>query len=192
MKLINLTAAAVLTLSSLGAQAFPYVNITGGVDTAIPNLNLFKANNSIPAGTLTYNIGGNLTSNYEGGLDVKFTFLGKEANWANTFNVGGSSLSTASTVGDSFTKHFTLALGQDIGFDFTAGNLPAALATVNNGWNVADISKVSFATLVLSQFKNSPYDAILFFDDTGGGKDDNHDDLVIGRPARKTPFRELT
>ena len=175
MKLINLAAAALITLSSLSAQA-GYVNITGGVDTPVPGLNNFKADIS----SLTYNIGGNLTSNYTGGLDVEFTFLAKEASWANTFTVGSDTLSTASAVGDSFIHHFDLVFGQAIDFSFTAGGLPAASATVANGWNVGNANFASFATLVLSQFKHSPYDAILFFDDTGGGKDDNHDDLVIG------------
>jgi hypothetical protein len=177
MKLINLAAAAVITLSSLSAQA-TYLNIAGGVDAVIPNFNLFKANNSITE--TKYNWGGNLLSNYTGGVDVEFTFLGKEASWLNTFKVGGNSLSTANTVGDSFIHHFDLTPGELIDFSFTAGGLPAALATVANGWNVADKTKVSFTTLSLKEFKKSPYDAILFFDDTGGGKDDNHDDLVIG------------
>jgi len=177
MKLINLAAAALITLSSLSAQA-AYLDILGGVDTVIPTQNLFKFNGNITAPT--YNRGGNLISTYTGGVNVEFTFLGKEASWTNTFWVGTDSLSTSSTVGDSFIHHFDLTSGELVDFAFTAGGLLPALATVANGANGTNTSFVSFTTLKLSQFKNSPYDAILFFDDTGGNKDDNHDDLVIG------------
>ena len=178
MKLIQLAAAALITLSSLTAQA-ALIDIDGGNNTNIPNANLFKFNGSIIAPQ--YNQGGNLKSTIDGNLIVEFTFLGKEAGWKNTFSAGMGSLDTTSAFGDSFIHTFNVGAGDLLDFAFTTNGLAAGSNTVANGSNVSfPLTQVSFTTLLLGQFNASPFDAILFFDDTGAGPDDNHDDLVIG------------
>jgi hypothetical protein len=177
MKLIKLAAAALITLSSLTAQA-GFIDIAGGSNFTIPNANLFKANGNITAAQ--YNFGGNLVSNFDGQLDLKFTYLGAEANKQNTFTVGANSLGNGfSSQGDSFVHSFILGSGDLLDFVFST-TVPVWPNSVANGANVNSALAVSFAVLSLANFKNSPYDAILFFDDTGGGHDDNHDDLIIG------------
>lgn len=175
MKLIKLAAAALITLSSLSANA---LIIDGGSNYAIPNLNLFKANGSIVAPT--YNVGGNVKADFDGHIDLKFTYLGAEAAKLNTFTVGAQSLGNGfSSVGDSFVAGFDLNFGDLFDFVFSTG-VAVWPNTVANGFNTESNAQPSFALLSLANFKNSPYDALLLLDDTGGGKDDNHDDLVIG------------
>jgi hypothetical protein len=175
MKLINLAAATVFTLSSLSANA---LLIEGGSNYNIPTSNLFKFNNSITE--IEYNVGGNVKADFDGHIDLKFTYLGAEASKYNTFTVGGNTLGNEfNSAGDSFVYGFDLMNG-DL-FDFIFSTEVAVMPnSVANGANGEDITKPSFAILSLAKFKNSPYDALLLLDDTGGGNDDNHDDLVIG------------
>lgn len=177
MKLIKLAAAALITLSSFTAHA-GLVDVTGGSDFVIPTANQFKWNGNVIEPQ--YNIGGNLKSNFTGHLDIKFTYLGAEASANNVFSIGAQTLGNwISAPGDSFIHSFDLTSGDLLNFAFST-SVPVLLPSVANGGNIADISKVSFATLITKNFKNIKYDALLFLDDTGGGKDDNHDDLVIG------------
>lgn len=175
MKLITLAAAAVLSLSSLSAQA---LIIEGGNTYTIPTSNLFKFNNSITA--LEYNVGGNVKSDFDGEISLKFTYLGAEAAKFNTFTVGANSLGNEfNTFGDSFVHTFNLMSGDLFDFAFST-EVPVWPNSVANGANTELNTQPSFALLSLKNFKNSPYDALLLLDDTGGGLDDNHDDLVIG------------
>jgi hypothetical protein len=164
MKLIKLAAAALITLSSFTAQA-ALIDIAGGTNVNIPNANLFKFNGSVVAPQ--YNFGGNLVSNFNGNLDLKFTYLGAEASKKNTFTVGANSLSNGfSSVGDSFVESFTLGTGDLLDFVFST-TVPVWPNSVANGANVNSALAVSFAILSLANFKNSPYDAILFFAESG-------------------------
>lgn len=192
MKLIKLAAAALITLSSLTAQA-AIINISGGDATSISssgaNHNYFRANNSINA--LSFNVGGNLLSGFSGTILFEFTYLGAEANWENQFVTSAGTFTNApgkaygTPVGSSFvlSKHFSV--GEDLGFSFKRGGTGA---TVVNGANNAGDTTLSFATLLTHSFNAIPFDAILFFDDTGGWQDDdNHDDLVVGVKVLAVP-----
>ena len=184
MKLIKFAAAALISLSSLTAHAayFQIVGGTSGVD--VPANNDYEG--SLPAGQ-TYNVGGNLQSNFDGVLSLDFTFLGEDADYINTF----TSASVLTAVGGSidnqlpspFFGYFDdFNLGELLSFSFSTNGF-AIGNTVVNGSNTAGVGTVSFATALETTFAGfGSFDAILFFDDTGGGPpdDDNHDDLIIG------------
>jgi hypothetical protein len=176
MKLIKLAAAAVIAVSSFAANA-GLLQIDGGAYLPVPNSNYFKAD----LNPQIYNIGGNLEAAQDGPLNLEFTFLGKEAGWTNTFTSAGNIITTN---GGSFSYSQNYTLGQLIEFTFTTGGLGVSPNTVVNGDNNDGNVKVSFAIALDTEFKGVKYDAILFFDDTGGyNDDDNHDDLVIGIKA---------
>lgn len=176
MKLIKIAAAALITLSSFAAQA-GLMYIDGGINQAIPNNNYFKPD----VNPQVYNIGGNLKASQTDTLFLSFEFLGKEAGWTNTFTSEGN---TITTNGGSFSYDKAYTLGELIQFTFKTGGAAVLPNTVANGGNNNGDHFVSFAIALDTEFKGVMYDAILFFDDTGGfDDDDNHDDLVIGIKA---------
>jgi hypothetical protein len=175
MKLTQLAAAALITLSSLTAQA-AYLQLDGGTTYAIPSANYYGAN----VGSLSYNIGGNLESGFDGWLEFQFDYLGAEAGWKNTFSTSAGSIDNI-LPSPSFTSAGNYAVGDLLGFTFTTGGAGVVPNSVVNGANNNGDHWVSFATVLNATFNSTLYDAILFFDDTGGyNDDDNHDDLVIG------------
>lgn len=174
MKLIQLAATALLTLSSLTAHA-AFLQIAGGVNTAVPTDNYFLGN----LNPQTYNIGGNLQSAFNGILSLRFDYLGHEAGWINKFETNSSTIDNvlpSPFIG--YSDNYTV--GELIQFTFTTNGSPVPNFVANGNNNLGD-HWVSFATALNTSFDGNAYDAILFFDDTGGyDDDDNHDDLVIG------------
>jgi hypothetical protein len=177
MKLIKIAAAALIAFSSFAAQA-GLMYIDGGANMAVPNSNFFKAD----LNPQMYNIGGNLKANQTETLSLSFSFLGKEAGWKNSFTSEGNTITTS---GGSFSYDKAFTFGELIQFTFKTGGTGVAPNTVANGQNTNGEHLVSFATALNTTFQGVLYDAILFFDDTGGfNDDDNHDDLVIGIKAQ--------
>jgi hypothetical protein len=176
MKLIKLAAAAVIAVSSFAANA-GLLQIDGGAYLPVPTSNYFKDD----LNPQTYNIGGNLQAAQDGPLTLEFSYLGHEAGWKNIFTSEGNSINNITGGSFSYTKDYIL--GELIQFVFTTGG-NIAPPTVANGENNDGRYLVSFAIALDTVFKGVKYDAILFFDDTGGyNDDDNHDDLVIGIKA---------
>ena len=177
MKLIKLAAAALISVSSLAAQA-GLISIEGGEYKAVPSNNDFQAD----LNPQTYNVGGNLVVAQNGSLNLEFSFLGKEADWLNTFTSLGNTITTTS--GGSFSYSQNYSLGDLIEFSFKTGGVNVSPNVVANGDNNDGEVKVSFAIALDTEFNGVLYDAILFFDDTGSwNDDDNHDDLLIGIKA---------
>jgi hypothetical protein len=184
MKVIQLAAAGLITLSSLGAQA-AYLQIQGGVNTPVPVNNNYLGDLS----PQTYNMGGNLQSSINGILSLDFTYLGSEAGWRNNFKSSSLLTLAGGSIDNQLPSPFfgyfdAYTIGENINFSFNTNGSPVP-NTVVNGFNTIGNQWVSFATALNTTFKGNAYDAILFFDDTGGVKDgfkddDNHDDLVIG------------
>jgi hypothetical protein len=180
MKLIKLAAAALITLSSLTTHA-AFLQIDGGVNTPVLSNNYFLGN----LNPQTYNIGGNLQSSVNGILSLDFTYLGHEAGWRNTFTSSSVLTSAGGSIDNILPSPFfgyfdAYTVGEDINFSFTTSGSPVP-NFVANGNNTNGDYSVSFATALGTTFNGNWFDAILFFDDTGGFMDDdNHDDLVIG------------
>ena len=180
MKLIKLATAALIALGSLTAQA-GYLQVDGGVNTPVPTNNYYLGNLS----PKTNNIGGNLQSSINGTLSLDFTYLGHEAGWTNTFNSSSLLTSTGGSIDTILPSPFfgyfdAYTVGENINFSFSTNGIPVPNFVVNGNNNNGN-QLVSFATALNTSFNGNSYDAILFFDDTGGYQDDdNHDDLVIG------------
>ncbi|WP_331347175.1 hypothetical protein [Cellvibrio sp. UBA7661] len=189
MKLIKIAAAVLISLSSLAAHAGLLYIDSPYADQVVANSNDFKFGKSmaaLPSGQM-YNIGGNLKANQDAVLDLEFVFLGKEAGWNNKFTSGALTNLITTGGGGSFSYSQYFAAGALIPFTFTTGGavLPPSVA---NGSNNDGDHWVSFAIALDTTFKGIKYDAILFFDDTGGyNDDDNHDDLIIGLNVKTVP-----
>ena len=182
MKLIKFTAAALLAVSSIAANA-GLLKIDGGVAAAIPTSNDFRTF----VGTPNYNFGGNLKANQTGDLALTFNFLAEEAGAVNTFKSEGGTINNT-TVKSPFSYTKSYAEGDLISFGFSTDRLSPLFNFVLNGSNVLGDGVVSFAVALNTTYKGIAYDAILFFDDAGGlNDDDNHDDLLIGVKAVQVP-----
>jgi hypothetical protein len=188
MKLITLAGAALITLSSLTAQAaileLDGTGTTTAISAAGSNSNYFKANGSITAAS--FNVGGNLLAGVGGPITLEYSFLGAEAGWKNTFTTPDGYINNTNHKA-SFMSTVNYGVGDLIDFTFQTSGTPVP-NWVANGGNTTVNNAVSFATLLAGSFGATPYDAILFFDDTGGfDDDDNHDDLVIGVKVLSVP-----
>ncbi|MGP4843256.1 PEP-CTERM sorting domain-containing protein [Marinobacter sp. 1Y8] len=103
---------------------------------------------------------------------LKIEFLGKEAGWLNTFTLGGQSLSTASTVGDSI---YVDVVAGTVLFDILTGGA----GTVSNGAN-NDPTVAGTPDFWLGYDPLNSGSVLLALDDGGANPDDdNHDDLVL-------------
>lgn len=181
MKLIKYTLASLITLSSLTANA-GLLKIDVLAPTAIASNNDFR--NKIPLAERLYTLGSNLQANQTGELTLEFKFLDKEAGRVNTFESEGFSINTT-TAKTPFTYTKFYSESEDIDFSFFTEVLTEPYNIVLNGDNTTALGYVSFAVALNTTYKNVFYDAILFFDDAGIGRDDdNHDDLLIGIKAK--------
>ena len=128
-----------------------------------------------------YNIGGNLYATSF--LDITFSYIGYEAAYNNDFNAYGQSLNNKSnTEGDSFTVFNVGPELLDFGFYSNTINLG-----IDNGDNQDFGAWQSFATILDFTYLGTFYDAIIMFDDSGAGPDDDHDDYIIGVNVTSVP-----
>jgi hypothetical protein len=184
----------VLVLSSFfaagSAMALTYGSIPGGA-----------TNNLLGAGN-TANVWYGATLYSGADQNLIFTYLGKEADYYNVFQLyNGSDWTTVLTTNDSIGSTATLYVedGDLILFRFLANNVSAG--SVENGSNpddsVGNLAVVNFFTTF------DPYTIDngggndltsgmvgLWLDDAGGGNDDNHDDMLIGITGSINPVPE--
>jgi hypothetical protein len=92
------------------------------------------------------------------------------------------SFDTANSVGDSFSVA-NVGAGL-LGFDFYSNTISMG---INNGSNNDLGSFQSFATISNFTYDGTFYDAIVLFDDSGAGPDDDGDDHIIGIRAVPEP-----
>ena len=177
MKAMKLLGAALVASTAMSANAGLLSVDASGADYAV------VASNDLVTGT--YNIGGNLL--FDGKINATFTYLGHEAGYSNDFNAFSNTLNNkTNAVGDSFSVTNVgneLGLGQTLAFDFYSYGAFAAdnsLTGVANGSNNPFGAAQSFAIMLDYTYMGTFYDAVLLFDDSGAGPDDNHDDHLIG------------
>ena len=176
MKRIKFFAAAVIACFSLQSQAM-LIELDGGGATQI-----VPANNDFFFGIVpSYNVGGNLLATSL--VDLTFTYLGHEAGYSNDFNAYGNTLNNKTNgIGDSFNVA-NVGAGL-LGFDFYSNSISQGIA---NGSNNGFASFQSFATILDITYDGVYYDAIVLFDDSGAGPDDDADDHIIGIRAVPEP-----
>lgn len=171
MKLL-MGAAALAAAMNAGAVG---LSVVGGDVIAVA-----AVNNLITGGS--YNIGGNVLLDFA--ANVTATYLGHEASYSNDFNFNGQTLNNkTSSVGDTI-QALAVAPGL-LEFGFYSRNVGAGVA---NGANRLFGDWQSFAIILDYSFNNVFYDAIVLFDDSGWGPDDNHDDHVIGLTVEAGPY----
>ncbi len=176
MKSIKFFAAAVIACFSLQSQAALIELDGGGTDVIVPGNNDFFKDMG-----LSYNVGGNVLATSL--VDLTFTYLGHEAGYNNDFNAYGQNLNNkTNTIGDSFSVS---GVGAGLlAFEFYSNNVSQG---INNGFNNGFASFQSFATLLDITYEGNYYDAIILFDDSGAGPDDDSDDHIIGIRAVPEP-----
>ena len=185
-------AAIALTLASAANAGFVSIdNVVPSQSTiAVMNSNDFKGTFA-GLGVTTYTLGASL------GLDtagtVTYYYYGKEAGYSNTFTSGALSYSTGYT--PTTQNYFgapiqigTRAVGPgilDFNFcSFSSGT--TGVGCVSNAQNDA-LSLGSLQSIAMSIGSNVSW---LFWDDSGAGPDDNHDDMLIKAvftPATSVP-----
>lgn len=173
MSIKKLLASITLVAMTTGAQA-GLISVDGGDIYTAPNNNNFVSGDD-------YNIGGNVYATTS--VDLTFTYLGHEAGYNNDFFFGTDNLNNKSnSVGDSFSV-LNVAAGL-LDFRFYANSINSGLANgENNGFGSAQ----SFAVMLDYTFDGVFYDAVFYWDDSGAGPDDNHDDHIIGLNAVAVP-----
>jgi hypothetical protein len=176
MKSIKFFAAAVIACFSLQSQAMLIELDGGGADVAVP------ANNDFFFGVVpTYNVGGNVLATSL--VDLTFTYLGHEAGYSNNFFAYAQTLNNkTNTIGDSFA---VANVGPGLlDFGFYSITIDEG---ISNGSNNDFASWQSFATILDITYQGVYYDAIVLFDDSGAGPDDDADDHIIGIRAVPEP-----
>ena len=180
MKLVAATAVLLGTVSAAHA-GFVTIDTNSPVQNTIGIVpsNDFK---SIFAGigVTTYTLGASLATDQAG--TISYYYYGKEAGYQNVFTSGGLSYNTGFT--PNTQNYFgapksigSIGVGAGIlNFGFCAYSSPGqSQGCVNNAQN--DLLNLgSVQSIAYSLAGNVAW---LFWDDSGAGPDDNHDDMLI-------------
>ena len=178
MKVRNVVAGLALSFASVVTSA-AVISADGLFTYTGPNFETIASENDFisslgDGAASTYGIGGSLALNQT--ADLTFTYLGYEAGYDNDFliddvlifsNRGGNASAIPTT-------HQTVM--DVLNFGFYANNVSSGVSNPNSPYN----STQSFAVMFDTTFNGTMYDTLLFWDDSGAGPDDNHDDMVIG------------
>jgi hypothetical protein len=179
----KLVAAATILLGTVSTAQAGFVTSdltspTKGTIGIVPS-NDFKAIFA-SLGVTSYTLGASLATDAAG--SVSYYYYGKEAGYANVFSSGSLSYDTGYT---PTTQNFfsapkligsTDVAGGVLDFRFCAFSSPnAAQGCVTNAQNDA-LNLGSLQSIAYSLIGNTAW---LFWDDSGAGPDDNHDDMLI-------------
>jgi len=181
-KIKSLTATAVLLGCASAAQAgFVAIDnikpddVTIGVVPSNDFKNIFAG-----LGVTTYTLGASLGVDTAG--TVTYSYFGKEAGYQNIFLAGNIFYSTAFTPQTQNLFGAPVTIGSvNVGaglldFGFCAFSSPGvSQGCVTNGQNDA----LGFSSWQSIAFNATGNVAWLFWDDSGAGPDDNHDDMLI-------------
>jgi len=179
-KIVGLATLALGVVSTAQAGFVTTSNVAPVSTTiGIVNNNEFK---SILAGygVTEYTLGAKLGVDELG--SVTYWYYGKEAGYNNVFTTGPLSYETgySPTWQNYFAKPVLIGTVDDLwgnlSFRFCAYNGPGApVGCVNNAQNDA-LGINSVQSIAYSVSGNTAW---LFWDDSGAGPDDNHDDMII-------------
>jgi len=178
MKVKNVIAGLALSFASVVTSA-AVISADGLFEYTGPNFATIASENDFisslgDGAASTYGIGGDLQLSQT--ADLTFTYLGYEAGYDNDFLIDDVLIfsnrgSDASAIPSTYQT-----VMDGLNFGFFANNVDSG---VDNGSNT-NTGAQSFAVMFDTTFNNTMYDTLLFWDDSGAGPDDNHDDMVIG------------
>ena len=184
--MLKITVAAALLGCAAAAQAgfVPVSNVGTGLDTiGIVSANNFRSQLA-GQGVTQYTLGGSLTADAAG--SVAFYYYGKEAGYQNIFTATGTSGSVSRDSGFSptYTNNFAApvligsidVLSGILDFGFCSNSAPGksvgCVSNQQNDWfNLGSVQSIAFSV--------AGNVAWIFWDDSGAGPDDNHDDMLI-------------
>jgi hypothetical protein len=187
--------AVALATALLGATSAAQAGFVA-IDTVAPSVNTIGVVNSndfksifAGLGVTTYTLGASLGTDGPG--VVTYYYYGKEAGYQNVFNAGALSFSSGFTPQTQNYFAAPVLIGSVnvadqglLNFGFCAYSAPgASQGCINNAQNDA----LGLSSLQSIAFNAAGNLAWLFWDDSGAGPDDNHDDMLI--KAVFTPSR---
>jgi hypothetical protein len=177
-----LTGAAILLGAASAAHAgFVTVDVvtpTNATIAIVPS-NDFKSTFA-GLGVTTYTLGGSLATDSAG--SVTYYYYGKEAGYENVFKAEGL----------TYASGYTPQTQNYFGAPITIGTVEVGAGLLNFGFcaysspghSQGCVTNVQNDGLNLGSFQSIAYSALgnvawLFWDDSGAGPDDNHDDMLI-------------
>ena len=181
---IKIVAASAILLGSITAAHAGFVTLdddapTKNTITIVPE-NYFKGILASQEGVTQYTLGSSLATDSAG--TVSYFYYGKEAGFDNVFTSGALSYKSDFTPNtqDYFKKPFSIGsvdvAAGELNFKFcafSAVNVGQGCVTNSENDKLNLGSKQSIAFSVLGNV------AWIFWDDSGAGPDDNHDDMLI-------------
>jgi len=184
--MLKLTTTAALLAGASAAQAgfVPVSNVATGLNTIdIVAANNFRSNLAA-LGVNQYTLGGSLTADADG--SVAYYYYGKEAGYQNIFTATGTGGSVSKDSGYSPTWQNNFGAPVLIGsvdvlsgilnFGFCSNSSPGhsvgCVTNLQNDWyNLGSLQSIAYSV--------AGNVAWIFWDDSGAGPDDNHDDMMI-------------
>ena len=188
MKLGKLLAGALLTAAAASSHA-GLLYIDGGDETTFASNNDYVS--MLPDPAPNYWVGADLYASAD--VSLEFTYFGSEAGYSNSFYYGADQLFDNSPRNPNpyevsgVTGYAGMDQLLDVSFMTNMGsNNTADDVTIANGDDQSN-SLQTIAVMLDTMWNGVEYSALLFWDDSGAGPDDNHDDMVIGIQAVAVP-----
>lgn len=172
-------ATAMLLAASTANATFILIDNAAPGDTTIGVVSNNNFASQLAAlGVTSYTLGASLGTSAAGWID--FYYYGKEAGYRNIFVAGGGAAYRDTGYSPSYQNYFNAPIsiggmavtGGILDFYFCAFN-GGLVGCLSNAQNDGANSPRSIAYAV------SGSEAWLFWDDSGAGPDDNHDDMLI-------------
>lgn len=177
-----IAAALLLTASAANAT---FVTIDGGAP-AQSSVGVVSNNNFLgqlaALGVTSYTLGASLGITGSGWVD--FYYYGKEAGYRNVFAADGGALSYNTGYTPSFQNYFgaPVSIGS---LQVTSGVLDFGFCAYNGGGSlVGCLSNAQNDARGINSFQSIAFSVTdlstwIFWDDSGAGPDDNHDDMLV-------------
>ena len=177
-KMFSVVAVAMIAAPSYAGFITADSNDPAANTTGIATNNDFRTTLA-GLGVTTYTTGASLATDEAG--SVSFFYYGKEAGYRNTFTAGALSHNTGATPTHQNYFGAPISLGS---FDVVAGLLDFSFCAYNGNSSIGCVSNaqndvlgmLSFQSIAMSIASDSAW---LFWDDSGAGPDDNHDDMIV-------------
>lgn len=180
---VALTTVLLLTASAANATFVSVDNVSPSQSsTGVVSNNNFLSQLAA-LGVTSYTLGASLGVSGDGWVD--YYYYGKEAGYRNIFSAGGGALNYDTGYSPSFQNYFgsPISIGSlevmggsvlDFGFCAYSGG----------GANVGCLTNAQNDARGINSFQSIAYslsglDTWIFWDDSGAGPDDNHDDMLI-------------